>query len=108
IPIEPANIEASSVRMSPNIFSVTITSKLEGCLINCIAQVSTKRCSSDTSGYASAIRSAVRRQSREVLRTLALSTDVTFLRLPRDAECPQLRQIILHHFADRAAWLRQK
>ena len=27
MPIEPASIEASSVRMSPNMFSVTITSK---------------------------------------------------------------------------------
>src|SRR5688500_12795426 len=36
-PSEPASIEASSVRMSPNMFSVTITSYSRGLAIRCIA-----------------------------------------------------------------------
>jgi hypothetical protein len=40
-PSEPASIEASSVRMSPNIFSVTITSYSRGLASRCIAIEST-------------------------------------------------------------------
>ena len=82
--MEPASIDASSVRMSPNMFSVTMTSKSAGRLMRCIAHASTRRCSSETSGNSSAItRVVTRRQSRDVSSTLALSTDVTFPRRPR-------------------------
>ena len=50
-PSEPASIEASSVRMSPNMFSVTITSKSRGRLSRCMAAESTSMCSMLTSGY---------------------------------------------------------
>jgi len=42
-PIEPASTAASSVKMSPNMFSVTMTSKLAGWRIRCMAQESTRR-----------------------------------------------------------------
>ena len=45
-PIEPVSIAASSLRMSPNMFSVRITSKCRGAEISCIAALSTSRCSS--------------------------------------------------------------
>ena len=50
IPIEPVSIAASSLRMSPNMFSVRITSKWRGAAISCIAALSTSRCSSSTLG----------------------------------------------------------
>ena len=50
MPSEPASTDASSDRMSPNMFSVTITSKMPGDVMSCIAQESTRRCSSSTSG----------------------------------------------------------
>ena len=50
MPIDPASTAASSVRMSPNMFSVTITSKLAGRRIRYIAAASTRMCSSSTSG----------------------------------------------------------
>ncbi len=40
-PIEPGSMEASSLRMSPNMFSVSTTSKLRGFWIRRIAAVST-------------------------------------------------------------------
>ncbi len=82
-PSEPASIEASSVRMSPNMFSVTITSYSRGFASRCIAIESTSWCSRVTSGNSSrARRSVVSRHSREVSSTLALSTEVS---LPRRA-----------------------
>ena len=85
-PIDPASIDASSVRMSPNIFSVTITSNSFGERNNRIAHVSTSMCSSSTSGNSSRItRSVTLRHSRDVSSTLALSTDVTLLRRERAA-----------------------
>ena len=84
MPIEPASIEASSVRMSPNMFSVTMTSKSAGLRIRCIAQASTSMCDSATSGNSCCItRSVTSRHSREVSSTLALSTEESFLRRPR-------------------------
>ncbi len=49
-PMEPASMEASSVRMSPNIFSVTMTSKSRGRCSRCMAAESTSMCSTLTSG----------------------------------------------------------
>ena len=40
IPIEPVIIEASSDKISPNIFEVTITSNCLGSLTNCIDALS--------------------------------------------------------------------
>ena len=50
IPIEPVSIAASSLRMSPNMFSVRITSKWRGAAISCMAALSTRRCSSSMLG----------------------------------------------------------
>ena len=77
------SIAASSLRMSPNRFSVRITSNREGSLTSCIAALSTSRWSSSTSGNPSAIRVTVSRHRREVSSTFALSTDVTRRRRPR-------------------------
>ena len=55
-PIEPAIIAASSERMSPNMFSVRITSKSAGRATSCIAALSTSMCSSCTSGILAATR----------------------------------------------------
>src|SRR3989304_661319 len=41
IPIEPVSVAASSDKMSPNMFSVTITSNWRGFLTSCMAQLST-------------------------------------------------------------------
>ena len=56
IPSEPVSIAASSLRMSPNRFSVTITSKSAGRETSCIAALSTSRCSSSTSACSLARR----------------------------------------------------
>ena len=50
IPSEPVSIAASSLRMSPNRFSVRITSKSRGPETSCIAALSTSMWSSSTSG----------------------------------------------------------
>ena len=50
MPIEPARMAASSERMSPKVFSVTIVSKWVGLWTRAIAQLSTSTCSSCTSG----------------------------------------------------------
>ena len=50
IPIEPVIMLASSDRISPNIFSVTITSNCAGSFTSCIALLSTSMCSRVTSG----------------------------------------------------------
>ena len=51
MPSEPVSIAASSLRMSPKRFSVTITSKLVGPETSCMAALSTSRCSSSTPSY---------------------------------------------------------
>ena len=58
IPIEPVSIAASSERMSPNMFSVTITSKWRGAAISRIAALSTSRCSSSMFGNSAAVQLA--------------------------------------------------
>ena len=81
MPSEPVSIAASSLRMSPNRFSVTITSKSAGRETSCIAALSTSRWSSGTSGNSSACtRVTVSRHSRDVSSTFALSTLVTLVR----------------------------
>ena len=50
IPIEPEIMDASSERISPNMFSVRTTSNCAGSFTSCIAQLSTSMCSSSTSG----------------------------------------------------------
>ena len=71
---------ASSDKMSPNMFSVRITSNCFGSLTNCMAQLSTSICSSVTSGYSFATSSTTFLQSLEASSTFALSTLVTFFR----------------------------
>ena len=72
------SIAASSLRMSPKRFSVTITSNWAGAATSCIAALSTSRWSSGTSGNSSSCtRVTVSRHSREVSSTFALSTLVT-------------------------------
>ena len=83
MPNEPARTEASSDRMSPNMFSVTMTSKMPGEVMSCIAQESTRRCSNSTSGNSAWTSLTTARQRRLEARTLALSTLVTRLRRPR-------------------------
>ena len=78
MPSDPVICAASSERMSPNMFSVTTTSKNAGRLMSCIAVLSTSMSSSVTSGYsASCRRCTTSRHMREVSSTLALSTLVT-------------------------------
>ncbi len=77
MPIEPARIAASSDRMSPNVFSVTRVSNCVGRCTSAIAQLSTRMCSSVTSGYSLATWVTTSRQSCDTTRTLTLSTDVS-------------------------------
>src|SRR3954467_6602233 len=86
LPSEPVSIADSSLRMSPNMLSVRITSKCVGAATSCIAALSTSTCSSAASGNSSAwTRLTVSRQSREVSSTLALSTLETRRRAARNA-----------------------
>jgi hypothetical protein len=50
MPIEPASIDASSERMSPNRLPVTIVSKPRGLRTSCIAALSTYMCESAMPG----------------------------------------------------------
>ena len=77
MPSDPLMTLASSVRMSPNMFSVTITSKWVGWRMICIAALSTNMKSSSTSGYWGASCWAISRQKREVSRTLVDYRQVT-------------------------------
>ena len=77
IPSEPASTAASSDRMSPNRFSVTMTSKSAGRRTSSIAHESTSWWLSVTSGFSRPISSATVRHSRDVARTFALSTLMT-------------------------------
>ena len=78
------SIAASSLRMSPNMFSVSSTSNSDGRETSCMAALSTSMCSSGVTSP-SATRSTVLRQRREVSRMFALSTLVTFRRASRNA-----------------------
>ncbi len=81
MPIEPVSIAASSDRMSPNMFPVTMTSNCLGARTSCIAALSTYRWSSATSGYSACTSLTTSFQNWKVSSTFALSTLVT--RLPR-------------------------
>ena len=87
-PSPPVTAAASSERMSPNMFSVTITSKRSGALTSCIAALSTSMCSSvDVRDSRRATSFATRRHIREVSSTFALSTEVTLpAARPRELE----------------------
>src|SRR5207302_1038701 len=61
-PRPPTSSEARSLRMSPNILDVTMTSKRLGSLTSCIAAASTKRCSASISGDACRSRAKTRCQ----------------------------------------------
>jgi len=50
IPSDPVSMDASSERMSPNMFSVTITSNWDGWRTSCIAVLSTSWSMSSMSG----------------------------------------------------------
>lgn len=78
--MEPVIWLASSERMSPNRFSVRITSNWLGSRTIYMAALSTYMWSSSTSGYSSATAQTVFRHRRELSSTLALSTEVTRLR----------------------------
>jgi hypothetical protein len=43
MPMDPASTAPSSLRMSPNMFSVSTTSNRRGFRISCMAQLSTSR-----------------------------------------------------------------
>ena len=88
IPMEPVIMEASSERMSPNIFSVTMTSNWAGFLTICMAALSTNISLYSTSGYSSFRRCITARHRRLVSRTLALSTQHSFLRRLRAVSKP--------------------
>ena len=79
MPMEPVIMLASSERMSPKRFSVTMTSNWEGLRTSCMAVLSTSISVQVTSGYSAATSWTIFRQSREVSRTLALSTEMTRL-----------------------------
>ena len=81
-------MEASSERMSPNIFSVTMTSNWAGFLTICMAALSTNISLYSTSGYSSFRRCITARHRRLVSRTLALSTQHSFLRRLRAVSKP--------------------
>jgi len=75
MPMEPVIMEASSERMSPNMFSVTMTSNCAGFFTICIAQLSTSISVSSTSVYSSAKRCMTFFQRRLVSSTLLFSTE---------------------------------
>ena len=77
IPSEPVITAASSERMSPNMFSVTMTSKEVGDRTRRMAHESTSWCSSCTSGYSRRTSTLTCRHRRDDSSTLALSTEVT-------------------------------
>ncbi len=85
MPSDPVSMAASSLRMSPNMFSVRITSNSAGRDTSCIAALSTRTCSSGVPPFCSPTRVTTFRHSREVSRTFALSTLVTFRRARRKA-----------------------
>ena len=80
-PIEPPITLASSEIISPNKFSVRITSNCFGFKIICIAALSTNKYSNATSLYFFEISVTVFLHKRDVSKTLALSIKVTFFLL---------------------------
>ena len=79
IPIDPVIMEASSDKISPNIFEVTITSNCAGFLTSCIDALSIYIWFSFTSSYSLETSITVSLHSLELSKTFALSTLVTFL-----------------------------
>src|SRR2546427_12871987 len=73
-PMEPTSAAAASLRISPNMLLLSITSNCEGRSVNCIAALSTYMCSSFTAGEAAPIAGTVRRQRGELVHNVALST----------------------------------
>ena len=78
VPMEPVIIEASSDRISPNIFSVTITSNWPGSLTICMAQLSTSISVRVTSGYSSDSSCMIFFHRRLESSTLLFSTEHSF------------------------------
>ncbi len=87
-PIEPASIEASSVRMSPNMFSVTMTSKSAGPAQQ-VHRRRRRRADARRRARGNSVRNtrvATSRHRRDVSSTLALSTG-------RDLAAPSHREL---------------
>ena len=84
--------------MSPNMFSVTITSNCSGVRTSCMAALSTSMSSISTSGYSRATSWTTRRHMRDVSSTFALSTDVS---RPRRARASSNARRAM-----RSTWLR--
>src|SRR4029077_5382139 len=74
-PMEPTKAAAASLKMSPNMFEVSITSNWDGRNVSCMAALSTYMCSSFTDEKTVLIAVTVRRQSWELVSTFALSTE---------------------------------
>ena len=62
-PIEPTKAAAASLKMSPNMLEVSITSNWEGRKVSCMAVLSTYMCSSFTEENTVLIAVTLRRQS---------------------------------------------
>src|SRR5258708_3363792 len=62
-PIDPVNAAAASLKMSPNILVVSITSNCEGRSVSCMAALSTYMCSSRIPGYAALMAHVCRQRS---------------------------------------------
>ena len=75
IPKEPPITADSSERISPNKFSATITSNIEGWVIICIAALSANIWINSTSGYSIPTSVATSRQSRDDSITFILSSE---------------------------------
>ena len=82
MPMLPVSMPASSLRMSPNRFSVQTTSNWRGSRTSCMAQLSTSMLRISTSGWRAATRCATARHSRLLSSTLALSMECSRRRLP--------------------------
>ena len=81
MPSEPAISPARSERMSPNMFSVTMTSKSSARRTRCTVMASMWKSSTSTSGYSCATsRQTSRNRPVVIFSTLALCTIVTLLR----------------------------
>src|SRR6266403_985869 len=74
-PIEPTSAAAASLKISPNMLPLSITSNCAGRSVNCIAALSTYMCSSFTAGYTALMAVTVRRHNCELVNTFALSTE---------------------------------
>ena len=88
MPMEPVIMDASSERMSPNIFSVTITSNWLGSLTICMAQLSTSMSLSSTLGYSADSLCITDFQRRLESSTLLFSTEQSFPRRFRAVSKP--------------------